>query len=396
MQTYVEIFSQGEEILTGQVVDTNAAWLSQKLVAMGFVVKRHSSVGDNLADLKSLLSEIAQRADCCICTGGLGPTVDDLTALAVSEAFDLPLELDPIALEQIQAHYQRRQRVMAGTNRKQALFPQGAERIDNEWGTAPGFALQYQRCWFIFVPGVPAEMKPMFNEKIAQNLAQQFQLQASRLITLRSVGIGESDLQAKLNNIQIPETVQLSFRAADGEVQTKLLFPATSDPQAIRVLVNLVHKTIGDFVFSVDNLDGQQGDLIERVDHLMQQAKLTLALQETVSQGLIAAKCIAKPWLVSSVFSRILIEDEDYLKAAENHALKLQQQAKTDLVLVQLYQGNFEQKTQNIKVYTLLLGLKGMRSSQTTLAGHAKRKQSQAATLGLDLLRRYLQGIPAG
>ena len=105
MNPTMEIFSQGEEIVTGQIVGTNAAWLSQKAVACGFTVTRHTTVGDNLDDLIALLQEISQRADCCICTGGLGPTSDDLTAEAVAYAFDLPLEFDDIAFAQIRRFF---------------------------------------------------------------------------------------------------------------------------------------------------------------------------------------------------------------------------------------------------------------------------------------------------
>ena len=155
MNPTLEIFSQGEEIVTGQTVDTNAAWLSQKAVACGFTVTRHTAVGDKLGDLIVLLQDIAQRADCCICTGGLGPTSDDLTAEAVASAFNLPLEFDEFAFEQINRFFAHRNRTMPESNRKQAMLPQGAVRIDNEWGTAPGFSLDFGRCWFVFLPGVP-------------------------------------------------------------------------------------------------------------------------------------------------------------------------------------------------------------------------------------------------
>jgi competence/damage-inducible protein CinA-like protein len=161
-----EIFSQGEEVINGQIADTNAAWLSQRLVEMGFVISRHTAVGDKLEDLISLLKEISHRADFCICTGGLGPTIDDLTAEAVAQAFDKPLELDTTALAQIKRHFSSRNKVMAESNRKQAYFPKGAVRLDNTVGTAPGFALQVRRCWFVFVPGVPSEMRQLFNELI--------------------------------------------------------------------------------------------------------------------------------------------------------------------------------------------------------------------------------------
>ncbi|MDD1628033.1 MAG: competence/damage-inducible protein A, partial [Methylococcaceae bacterium] len=162
MNPTLEIFSQGEEIVTGQTVDTNAAWLSQQAVDCGFTVMRHTAVGDKLNDLIVLLQDISQRADCCICTGGLGPTSDDLTAEAVACAFNLPLEFDEIAFEQISRFFTHRNKTMPESNRKQALLPHGAERIDNEWGTAPGFSLHHGRCWFAFLPGVPMEMKHLF------------------------------------------------------------------------------------------------------------------------------------------------------------------------------------------------------------------------------------------
>ncbi len=404
MQPKVEIFSQGEEVLSGQTVDTNAAWIAQKLVDMGFVVQRHTTVGDNLQDLKILLQEISLRADCCICTGGLGPTIDDLTAQAVAEAFDRPLQLDSVALQHIAQYFSQRNRGMAEVNRKQAFFPQGSERIDNEWGTAPGFAVYHNCCWFVFMPGVPYEMKAMFEATIAATLVQRFSLQPDKLIILRTVGIGESDLQEKLNQINLPDSVYLSFCAVRDEVQTKLLFPAITEYQQIKCLVNQVAESIGSAVFAIDNLDERQGGLVDVIDLLMQQFEYRLAVQETASQGLIAAKCIARAWLVASTYSQSPIhlakkieiqgDASDYLQAAEVCALKIQQQEKTELVLVQLYHGSaqeFQQKTENIILYTVLLTPEGIQRSELSVGGSVKRKQNQAAIYALDLLRRYLQ-----
>jgi molybdenum cofactor synthesis domain-containing protein len=225
MNPTLEIFSQGEEVVTGQTIDTNAAWLSEQVVNLGFIVTRHTAVGDKLYDLMALLREISVRADCCLCTGGLGPTSDDMTAEAVSKAFDLPLELDEIALAQIKLFFSLRQREMPESNRKQALFPKGYERIDNVWGTAPGFSLQVGRCWFAFMPGVPSEMRHLFFESIKATLSSRFDLLPSQLITLKTMGIGESAIQQRINEIPIPKSVQLGFRASPDDVQTKLLFP---------------------------------------------------------------------------------------------------------------------------------------------------------------------------
>src|SRR5262245_1963247 len=131
-----EILSQGDEVVTGQIADTNAAWLSERLTELGFDVARHTTVGDRRSDLVSVLREIAARCDLCRCTGGPGPTDDDLTAGSVAEAFDRPLQLDAVALGQIEEKFRRFGREMAPVNRRQAELPAGTARLDNDWGTA--------------------------------------------------------------------------------------------------------------------------------------------------------------------------------------------------------------------------------------------------------------------
>ncbi|MBW6454091.1 MAG: competence/damage-inducible protein A, partial [Methyloprofundus sp.] len=326
------------------------------------------------------------------------------TAEAVAQAFDRSLSLDLVALQQIRAYFSARKRAMADTNSKQAFFPLGAERIDNEWGTAPGFALQENRCWFVFLPGVPVEMKAMFAEQIAFRLKQRFALQANQLVTLRSIGIGESDLQEKINTLSLPENVQLGFRAGADEVQTKLLFPAGADQRQVKNIVQQLVFCIGDYVFAVDGLNERQGGLVSVIDQLMQQQGLTLSVQETASQGLIAAKCIGHSWLLTSSFSQslqqlsnklnILFEPDASFKLAESIADKIQQQEGADLVLVQLYKGSIEQfqnKHQAIVIYNLLLTPEGIQRSEFNISGPQQRKQNQCALLALDLLRRYLQ-----
>jgi len=387
-----EIFSQGEEVITGQVADTNAAWLSQQLVDMGFTIARHTAVGDKLEDLITLLKEIAQRADICICTGGLGPTIDDLTAEAVAIAFDSPLTLDEQALMQIENYFAGRQKKMADINRKQAYFPQAATRIDNEWGTAPGFAIKHQQCWFVFVPGVPTEMRNMFREQIKKQLQTQFKLKTDQLFIIKSVGMGESDLQQKINDFSLPDKVQLSFRATAEEVQTKLLFPAdTENTEVVDQLIQL----IGDAVFICDKPGQSSTSFMQVIDQLMQQQQLTLTVLETATQGLIAAKCIGYDWLQSSNYQQIQRSDNENIEdVAIEIAEQLQQVNNTDLILVQLYQGNksqFQDKKQSIVIYNVLITPEGMLQNTHILAGSIKRKQNQAAIRALDLLRRFLQ-----
>ena len=404
MKVVAEIFSQGEEVVNGQTVDSNAAWLSQHLRDMGFVMKRHTAVGDHLQDLVTLIQEIANRADCCICTGGLGPTVDDLTAEAVSLAANQSLILDAQALQQIETYYAQRQKPMPPANRKQAYFPQHAVRIDNPVGTAPGFALQIKHCWFVFLPGVPSEMKAMFTA-VREQLSARFSLQADTLVTLRSIGIGESAIQQCLDSLTLPNGVQLGFRATMDEVQTKLLFPADFPQAELPACVQQTAALIGDYVFAIDGLDdGQGGDLLTVIDRAMVEKNDRLSVLETASGGLLAAKCQGKDWLETAVIAKdnphaarqfsVQANIDDVTALAERVARALKHQQQTDSALVQLYlgtQNDYQRKDKTIVLYNCLYTDAGVLHRQHTLGGGAQTKQNQAALLSLDLLRRYLQ-----
>ena len=404
MNPTLEIFSQGEEVVTGQTVDTNAAWLSEHVVNMGFTVTRHTAVGDKLDDLIALLREISVRADCCICTGGLGPTSDDLTAEAVAKAFGLPLEFDEIAFDQIKRFFTLRNRPMPEANRKQAMFPKGAERIDNAWGTAPGFSLQTGRCWFAFVPGVPFEMRHLFLESIRPTLANRFLLQPGKLIIIKTLGIGESSIQEHISTIEIPAQVQLGFRASPDDVQTKLLFPHDYPEAAMAVIVDQVAAKLGDHVFAIDGFGPVGGDLVFTIDQLMIAGNYTLAVAETASQGLLAAKCIGVNWLLETRYEQSLdrlgqklgvtVNADDLITTAQAIAGEIHRTGAADFVLVQLYAGDkqtFDDKDQSIILYNVLLTGDGFHQTTHSVAGPIKRKQNQAALLALDLLRRYLQ-----
>ena len=399
MNPTLEIFSQGEEIVTGQTVDTNAAWLAQEAIHCGFTVTRHTAVGDKLTDLIHLLNDIAARADCCICTGGLGPTSDDLTAEAVATAFNIPLVFDPIAYEQIKEFFVRRNRIMPELNRKQALLPQTAKRIDNAWGTAPGFALQHQRCWFVFLPGVPSEMTAMFTEHVKPDLQARFILQPAQLVSLKTLGLGESAIQERIKAINIPSEVQLGFRAGTDDVQTKLLFPFDYAKTDLDSLVTEFSQCLGDYVFAIDGLGEPTGDLAFEIDKLMKANKQSLAVIETASHGLLAAKCVGYDWLIQASYEKNIshstqaLSASELLNTAKDLALELQKKTDSSLVLVQLYTGDPEaliDKNLAIQVLTVLSVDKTFYESTHTLLGPITRKQNQAALLSLDLLRRYL------
>lgn len=398
-----EIFSQGEELVKGQITDTNAVWLSQRLAQMGFEIKRQTTVGDCLQDLVALLQEISSRADFCICTGGLGPTIDDLTTESVALAFERPLQFDSVALAQIERYFLHRNRAMVDANRKQAYFPKGAVRLDNTWGTAPGFTLQTQRCWFAFVPGVPTEMRHLFNAYIQAELEKRFILQADKVMIIKTLGIGESELQQILNEYSLPDAVKLSFRAAVDEVQTKLLFPAETADSVIKNCVNELAKIIGSAVFAIDESQQTSSDLISVINQLMLKNKYTLSVLETVSQGLISVKCMGKIWLQDSSYQQSIDtlaidlgcnKQSDLVQTAIGFAKKIQHKYHSDLILVQLYEGEKEQiynQEQNIILYNILLTANGVHHQTATITGSSKQKQNRAALEALNLLRKYLQ-----
>lgn len=284
------ILSQGDEVVTGQVANTNAAWLGERLTDMGFDVLRHVAVGDRLDDLVAVLGECAGSADVVISSGGLGPTQDDLTAEAAARAFSRPLKRDPEALAGIEAYFRRAGRSMAEVNRKQADLPRGAERLDNQRGTAPGFALTEAGTFFAFLPGVPVELKAMFDEQLAPRLVETSGLRPRRLVTIRVVGLGESTMQQRLGPMEDTRFV-LSYRTKLPENHLKLRFdPAVEDEEVGRIVSDLVAR-LGESVFSIEGLDERGGDLQDVVGRELRNRGDTLSVAESVSGGQLALLC---------------------------------------------------------------------------------------------------------
>ena len=172
MTITAEILSTGDEILSGAVVDSNSAFIAERLEEEGIAVIRQNCVGDDLDIIVAVLKEIGKRADFTVVTGGLGPTTDDLTAEAAAKAAGVELVLDQTALSNIEAFFKARKRTMGHSNKKQAMLPQGSERLDNPVGTAPGFLLKIERCFFFFIPGVPFEMRNMLCDKVLPKITE--------------------------------------------------------------------------------------------------------------------------------------------------------------------------------------------------------------------------------
>jgi len=293
----LEIVSQGDEVVQGFTVDTNAAWIAQRAVELGLAVGRHASVCDEPEAIAGLLFEASERATEIVCTGGLGPTDDDHTADAVAAAFGLELGEDPEAVEQIRARYAAFGRELDVTGQRQARIPSGARLLENRWGTAPGFVVERWPCRLWFLPGVPREMKRMMQEYVIPGWQRRYpQLSAGRLVTVRCIGLPESRAQLRLRGLEHP-AVRMGFRAALPEVQIKLRFETDADDAFVQERVALVREAVARWVYTVEDSASPVSDA--SVEAVVGRALLargeTVATAESCTAGRVAAALTRKP-----------------------------------------------------------------------------------------------------
>jgi nicotinamide-nucleotide amidase len=396
-----EVFSQGDELVLGQIADTNAAWLSGELVSLGFDVSRHTTVGDQLEALTAALREIAGRADCCVCTGGLGPTQDDLTAQAVSQAFGLELAFDPEAFRQIEACFTARGQPMPAVNRKQALLPSGSQRLDNLWGTAPGFSLRWARCRFYFLPGVPGEMQAMFERWIRPDLPRIFSTQPRRRVSFRTLGIGESALQELIAPLPVPAEVAVGFRATPSEVQLKLLFPAAFDPTSQAEVIGQYRKVLEKWTYCVEGVGEAEGELADLAGLQLLSGGQRLSLAESTTGGELARLCGQRRWLpLALTFSDTATLLEHFALDATasgseggtealaiEAASRLRRSTAVDYGLVQVEDSRTDGR---VRLHSALCGPDGSHAESRSLQGNPERLRMVAAAHALDFLRRHL------
>lgn len=226
------ILSVGDELSLGQTTNTNSRWIAERLTGAGILTVEHVTVADDEADLAATLRRLAAKTDLVIVTGGLGPTLDDLTREALARAMDDSLVEDAIALEQVQAWFVSRGRVMPELNRVQALRPARATSLPNLHGTAPGLHGRLDRCECFCLPGPPREMQPMFHAQVAPRLRPP----PGRTIATRvlhTVGIGESDLATRLGPMmkrEGDEGVLVGTTASGGIVSVRLRYEGPLAP----------------------------------------------------------------------------------------------------------------------------------------------------------------------
>jgi competence/damage-inducible protein CinA-like protein len=313
-----EILATGDEIRTGALVDSNSAHIAAALEQNGVEVMRHLAVGDDMAVLVAVIGEISVRADIAVVTGGLGPTQDDLSSAAAAQAAGVELITDRRALQEIEAFFHKRGRAMNPSNRKQALFPQGAICLYNALGTAPGFRLTINRCTFFFLPGVPQEMRAMLAEQVIPFVqGMRGDEHSFRLIrVVSSFGLPESAVAEKVDGVTTAfPAVKLGLRAKFPEIQVKLYLNTADEAGGRKILseaVDWAAVQLSPYVFSVS-----ERTMAAEVGELLKQRNATLALAESCTGGLIAN------WLTNTPGSSdyFLYSAVTYSNASKVHVL---------------------------------------------------------------------------
>lgn len=289
-----EIIVSGSELLLGQSIDTNGPWIARQLSEIGIDCHFKSTVGDNLNNMATTIARAFSRADIILCTGGLGPTQDDITREAVAKALDLPLIYDETLAEVIREKFRQRNRTMSDNNLRQAFYPEGADILEAFPGTAPGIHLQYEGKHLFLMPGVPAEMKVMMEQDVIPYLLTLLpDVERIYTKTLRCWGKGESDISALLSEINdeldhLPNP-KLSFLASGIEgIQVRFSAKTHSESAAMALIEPFAQRAktlLGDLCFGENQMSMESV-----VADLLNEKQLTLGLYESFSEGMISSR----------------------------------------------------------------------------------------------------------
>ncbi|MFZ0573475.1 MAG: competence/damage-inducible protein A, partial [Candidatus Cybelea sp.] len=306
----VEIVAVGTELLLGQLVDTNTPFIASELARAGIDVRATQSVGDNRERIAATVRTSLARSQGVVMTGGLGPTVDDLTREAVCDALDLGTELYEPALRQMEAVFARFGRPMRPNNRKQAELPAGSRPLDNPRGTAPGFiAFASDEKFVACMPGVPREMKPMLREQVVPFLRERFGTHET-IVTriIHTIGLGESEIDHRIADLFAScENPKIAVLAHDFRADVKIMAKAAAAAEADAMIAPLqteIVRRLEDGVFGYDADTPASAILM-----LMRSQRRRLAIAESCTGGRIAAALTSVPGSSQSFVGAVVAYD---------------------------------------------------------------------------------------
>ena len=411
----IEVICTGDEVLTGKIVNTNFSTITQKLEDCGLAVDRETTVGDDRDNLLLAFQLAGQRADAVIVNGGLGPTVDDLSQEIAAKAAGVELKLNEQWLATMEDYFKRRSRVMPPNNIKQAMLPATAEVLDNPVGTACGFAVTIGKARFMFTPGVPRELRRMLEDQIIPRLlAKSGKQSAIYLKRFHSYGIGESHADTLLAGVEslAPEgSVKLGFRSHYPQLETKLTVRG-ADMEAIRRTLAPVEaevrKRFGNFIVA-ENDSTLEGVVLDA----LKQNNATLTIVETFSSGQIAGRLAHLPGAETILrrgvvarqnedicaavgLDRNALKDGISKEAAEMVARAAQKQTGAThalAVLVNVDEGGDRVEFAGTTCLAIATA-NDLASRRSRIVGGRDWVRLGAVEMGLDCLRRYLQGLP--
>ena len=405
---FAEIIAIGDELTSGQRLDTNSRWLSEQLGAIGVRTLFHTTVADDIEANVQAFRIASQRANFVISTGGLGPTADDLTRQAMAESFNRPLKLDEASLAYIRQLFTSRGRQMPPQNQIQAMFPVGSSVIVNPNGTAPGIDLQVSRagadpCRIFALPGVPAEMKQMWDHTLRGAILEDLgdQVQVVQHYRIKCFGKGESDLESMLPDlIRRGRDPIVGITVSKATITLRVTAAGPSQDvcwQRIQPTVATIRDCLGDLIF---------GEEDEELQHAVARSLLgvgqTFAVCEAGTGGLIshwmnevanAEACFLGGITVPSVEAadRLLGVSStlDLEEQTEAMALQIRERCQSDFGLA-VSPFPADPQDPNAKVLLGLATAQGVTVAQRRFAGHPDILKARAAKQALDLLRLHL------
>lgn len=294
-QVTAELLTIGDEILYGQIVDTNSQWMGVELSNMGIRVVRKTSVGDIESEILQAFKEAEERADIILITGGLGPTNDDLTKPCLAKYFNCDLVMNEEALAEVTEFFKSRGRELTELNRLQAALPSACEKITNPVGTAPGMWFKKGNKVFISMPGVPHEMKKMMEERIMPRLKKQFDLPVIYHKVIRTIGQGESFLADKIKDWEnaLPQHIKLAYLPSLGEVKLRL----TCFGSSLKALEEEAEKQTSALKQLIDQyIYGYGEEPIEVViGNMLRERNMTLSIAESCTGGKVSSMITSVP-----------------------------------------------------------------------------------------------------
>lgn len=385
----IEMLSTGDEVLYGQIVDTNAAWLSDFLFEEGITITSRHTVGDDLLTLVETLQERSLHNDILIVNGGLGPTSDDLSAQAAAQANNESLILHEEWLKTLERYFLNRGRVMPATNIKQAMLPQSATLIDNPIGTACGFKMQLNHCLLFFTPGVPSEFKAMVRNSILPEIKANYPITESKLCyRLTTMGRTESDLgQAIETTVKLPDSITVGYRATMPIIELKLTGPESKKSEMDNIWQKIKAIVADNLLYEGVVINQGESGLAQVVSKLLNKSKQSIVVIEQQSAGMVSYQLLEAnaPVVKSEVVPFVMEEPIDYFS-------QILQNQRADIALGIV---NFQEK--NTEFTLIIATIKQVLHFKLKYIGRSqssKIQQQILTAIALDGLRRYLLNLP--